>query len=40
MRVKYQRMLLAVCKEHDVSRIAFPLHAVVITVIALFLEGC
>lgn len=40
MGFEHQRMLLAVCKEHDVSQIAFPLHTVIITVISLFLEGC
>lgn len=40
MRFKHQRMLLAVCKEYDVSQIAFPLHTVIITAISLFLESC
>lgn len=38
MGFKHQRMLLAVCKEYDVSQIAFPLHTVIITVISLFME--
>lgn len=40
MGFKHQRMLLAVCKEYDVSQIAFPLHTVIVIVISLFLEGC
>lgn len=38
MGFKHQRMLLAVCREHDVSQIAFPLHIVIIAVISLFLR--
>lgn len=40
MGFKHQRMLLAVCKEYDVSQIAFPLHIVIVSIISLFLESC